>query len=177
MVTEIPDIRYWLALCRVPGIGTRRLAQLLAHFAGPAEIFAATQNQLAALEVRPTALEFFRSPDWPSVDQDLRWLDQEGHSVVTFSSPGYPALLKEIPDPPPALFVIGDAELLSETQLAIVGSRNATHSGAETCHEFAAALARGIGHYQRLGFRGRRSRSSRCAIRIRRDHCRLRYGA
>jgi DNA processing protein len=39
------------------------------------------------------------------------------------------------------LFVRGDPKVLSSPQLAIVGSRNPTPTGAETAYEFAAALA------------------------------------
>jgi DNA processing protein len=50
-------------------------------------------------------------------------------------------LLREIASPPQQLFVRGHVEVLSLPQLAIVGSRNATPSGAETAHSFAAHLA------------------------------------
>ena len=53
----------------------------------------------------------------------------------------YPALLREIASPPPQLFVRGNIDALSLPQLAIVGSRSATPSGAETAHSFAAHLA------------------------------------
>jgi DNA processing protein len=50
-------------------------------------------------------------------------------------------LLREIPTPPPVLFVRGDPALLSRPQLAIVGTRNPTASGRRTAREFAAHLA------------------------------------
>jgi len=40
--------------------------------------------------------------------------------------------------PPPLLFVRGDASLLQEPQIAIVGSRNPTVGGMETARDFAA---------------------------------------
>jgi DNA processing protein len=38
----------------------------------------------------------------------------------------YPPLLREIPDPPPVLYVRGDPRLLTYAQLAVVGSRRAS---------------------------------------------------
>jgi DNA processing protein len=49
--------------------------------------------------------------------------------------------LREIPDPPPLLFVHGDPEVLHTPQLAMVGSRNPSVSGSETAREFAYHLA------------------------------------
>lgn len=75
----------------------------------------------------------------------LDWLARPDAHLLTPADAGYPALLREIPDPPPRLFVRGDLDALSLPQLAIVGSRNATPGGAETAHSFAAHLsARGF---------------------------------
>lgn len=69
------------------------------------------------------------------------WLARPDTHLLTPADSRYPALLREIPDPPAQLFVRGDPDTLSLPQLAIVGSRNATPSGAETAHSFAAHLA------------------------------------
>ncbi len=40
---------------------------------------------------------------------DLQWLTaQSGRAIIPYSDPAYPVLLKQIPDPPPVLFVQGD---------------------------------------------------------------------
>jgi DNA processing protein len=50
-------------------------------------------------------------------------------------------LLREIPRPPPLLFVRGDPTCLSLPQLAIVGSRNPSGGGVENAERFAHYLA------------------------------------
>lgn len=50
-------------------------------------------------------------------------------------------LLREIPDPPPILFALGDVSLLSRPSAAIVGSRDHTAYGAEVCRSVSAAAA------------------------------------
>ena len=56
------------------------------------------------------------------------------------SDPAYPALLREIPDPPTRLYVAGkDPE--QGPVLAIVGSRRASRYGLEVAHWLAAELA------------------------------------
>ncbi len=84
-----------------------------------------------------------KTPDWERlVEGDLAWTQRPNHHVLTLSDPRYPPLLKEISDPPPVLFCIGDPECLHRTQIAIVGSRNPTPTGREIAHELAASLAR-----------------------------------
>ncbi len=67
--------------------------------------------------------------------------DSSDVQLLTPGDAAYPALLREIPRPPPQLFIRGAVAALSLPQLAIVGSRNATPAGAETARDFASHLA------------------------------------
>lgn len=71
----------------------------------------------------------------------LRWLDRPEHHLLAFDSPDYPALLNEISNPPPLLFVAGKPALLERPQLAIVGSRRASAPGLDTAKAFSRCLA------------------------------------
>jgi len=51
-------------------------------------------------------------------------------------------LLKQIAQPPLALFCQGDVELLSAPQIAIVGARAASPEGLDNAQKFAAVLGR-----------------------------------
>ncbi len=72
----------------------------------------------------------------------MSWVEQKNNAVITFNDANYPAQLKEIADPPPLLFVRGNADLLSHPQIAIVGSRNPSSLGEETAFNFAKTLSR-----------------------------------
>lgn len=80
-------------------------------------------------------------PDGPEVERHLKWAEKSGNEIITIADPRYPALLKEIYDPPLVLFVSGRADVLAATQLAIVGSRKPTPSGRETAYDFAKTLS------------------------------------
>lgn len=136
------DIGYWLALLRAPGIGPSTFATLLDHFKSPRAVFesGAAARRACGLLGAP-ALDYVQKPDWDTVEHDLAWLAQPGRAVLTLLDAAYPALLREISDPPPLLFVHGDASCLAEAQLAIVGSRNPTPTGGETAFAFARHLA------------------------------------
>jgi DNA processing protein len=62
-------------------------------------------------------------------------------SYMAFGEPEYPALLREIDDPPPLLAVRGKFEVFARPTIAIVGARNASISGMR----YATKLAREFG--------------------------------
>lgn len=82
-------------------------------------------------------------PDWQQVEKDLDWFAQPGRHIITLHDPRYPELLKQIADPPALLFAQGDISLLSQWQLAIVGSRNPSKSGQDLAYDFARYLVQG----------------------------------
>ncbi len=97
--------------------------------------------------LRPAALEALRGFHTGSalttrLEQDLTYIAQQPDlHCLLFDDPLYPRLLREIPKPPPMLFVRGDPACLSLPQLAIVGSRNPTAGGQENAERFARYLA------------------------------------
>ncbi len=137
----VADPAWLLALLRAPGIGPARFARLLDHFGSAAAVFAADGAELRSLELPDAALDYLRRPDWRRVEQDLAWLGQPGNHLLRLDDPRYPLLLRQIPYPPPLLFVHGDPDCLRLPQLAIVGTRNPTPLGRETAQRFAAHLA------------------------------------
>jgi len=130
-----------LALLRAPGIGPARFARLLDYFGSAAEVFAAGRAEWGRLDLPSAALDYLSAPDWRSVEADLSWLEQHGNYLLALADPRYPPLLRQIPYPPPLLFVHGDPLCLRTLQLAIVGTRNPTPLGRETAHRFAEHLA------------------------------------
>ena len=96
------------------------------------------------------------------MDRYVRWMDKNGVNVVTATSYEYPALLKEIPDPPPVLFYRGTLNMDMQLPLAIVGTRRCTEYGKEVAKKFGrelvkagatvvSGLATGIDGYAALG--------------------------
>jgi len=137
------ELAYWLALLLTPGVGTRRFQALLSKIGSPSEIFKAPSKQLIDSKAIPSSIAArLSTPDWPQVEKQLLWQQQPGNQIITCHDSIYPALLKEISDPPPLLFVQGDIATLSQQQMAIVGSRNPSPDGTENTFAFARELAR-----------------------------------
>jgi DNA processing protein len=63
--------------------------------------------------------------------------------ILSFQDADYPSLLKEIPDHPPFLTVLGDTTLFQKHTISIVGARNASYAGKS----FAKNLAQDLGNY------------------------------
>ncbi|WP_084610281.1 DNA-processing protein DprA [Sedimenticola selenatireducens] len=137
---QTADLRYWLALLHTPGLGSRGINRLLGFSGGdPRPLFGAQHPAHSGL--RKESIAWLRGPDWDQVEQDLRWLEGDNRTLLTLRDARYPPLLREIADPPPLLFVQGNAATLEMAQLAIVGSRNPTPSGQQTALDFARFLA------------------------------------
>ena len=135
------DTLAWLTLIHAPGIGSRTALQLLDRFGSPQNILAAPQEALRDCKLNRRTLDYLNAPEAQPLDAALSWLEAPNHHLLTWSDDHYPALLREISDPPMLLFIHGDPALLSTPQLAIVGSRNPSTGGRSTCREFARYLA------------------------------------
>ena len=73
-------------------------------------------------------------------ENDLEWLKEPQHHIIAAESDDFPLLLRQIPDPPAKLYVIGNIDALHLPALAIVGSRNPTRGGRQNAYEFARHL-------------------------------------
>jgi DNA protecting protein DprA len=68
-----------------------------------------------------------------------------GCELLTWDEPEYPTRLREIYDPPPLLYVLGNIELLNKHLISIVGSRRPTPYGNQMAERLGRDLAdRGI---------------------------------
>ncbi|SPZ02390.1 DNA protecting protein DprA [Proteus mirabilis] len=76
------------------------------------------------------------------VKSTLKWLDKNESSLLTISDSDYPLLLKQISSPPLLLFVAGNKEHLKSTQIALIGSRDATQYGTKWATYFAQQLVK-----------------------------------
>ncbi|MCU7905573.1 MAG: DNA-processing protein DprA [Candidatus Thiodiazotropha sp. (ex Epidulcina cf. delphinae)] len=136
-----PDTEAWLLVSQASGIGNRYFQRLLARYGGPLEILRASPNELRELGIPQPAIDSLSAQDLSAIRPSLAWLAQPGHRLLTLAEEEYPRLLKQTDAPPPVLYLMGNAQLLNQPQLAIVGSRNPTATGIDNAREFARCLA------------------------------------
>jgi DNA processing protein len=133
---------HWLALRLVPGLGARKAGKLVGQFRTPQAIFRASRQELEASGLAGSLAQTLASGCTfdDAVDQQQKMLET-GTILVPLSDPSYPALLKEIYDPPLVLFARGRIELLQSVMLGVVGTRRATPYGTAASERLAADLA------------------------------------
>jgi DNA processing protein len=139
---EMDKLLSWFCLKSVPGIGNHLFKRLINRFNLPDSVFQASAQELLQVEGisarQVAAIQNFKTPD--SVKRELAQVDQKKIKVTTLTDPAYPALLREIPDPPPYLYVSGNLDG-SPRNIAVVGSRNATEYGISTTQKLCADLS------------------------------------
>jgi DNA processing protein len=136
----------WLALHLAPGLGPVTCRKLVAHFGSPEEVLSAGSKMLAErVPLRPESLDALRGPGRVHLDElvekEIDQADSENIMIIPIDDPFYPDLLKEIHDPPVALYVRGAPELLNDRSIAIVGSRAATQYGLGIAGQMASTLS------------------------------------
>lgn len=137
-----PDYRHRLALYHAPGITNAMACRLLQRYGSAGAVCASGSAELRAAGVSAAAVRFLRAPDGERFERDVRWSQGDGCSLLGWREPAYPRQLAEIEQPPPLLFVTGNAALLNEPQIAVVGSRRPTPAGLRNTRYFAEAIAR-----------------------------------
>ncbi len=136
------ELRAYLALTQVPGIGLARLRTLLDACSTAIGGHSAPFEFLCALPGISRALAGdLKSMPLAAGDKILEDVHRVGAEVLIPADERYPALLRDIPEPPPVLFAVGDLGLLRHPCVAIVGSRDHSTYGAEVCRAVAAAAA------------------------------------
>lgn len=134
---------YWLALRLVPGLGTRRSAQLLERLGSPQAIFRADPNELESCGLNGSVARSIASGcsfEDAATQQEL--MRKAGAQLVTLGDSRYPDRLREIFDPPPMMFARGNVELLNSVCLGVVGTRHPTTYGVAATERLSADLAR-----------------------------------
>ena len=136
------DLREWLALASVPGMDLHRY-QRICQSMPLHQFFTYSASELQQLGLTEYQSQLLVSPNHRLIDAAIHWLQQSPHRhFVRCIDDAYPVLLRQIKQPPFALFVEGDLALLAQPQLAIVGSRQPTATGKQIAFQFAADLSR-----------------------------------
>lgn len=148
MPQESTDQRLsWLTLSLLDGLGPVARRRLLDEFEDPTDLLQSdllTLGHMGFSTRIQKAVHQYQNGDnsiLSRVEQSLEWLEQPSCHLLTFNADDYPPLLREITDPPLVLFVRGDLALLSDPQIAMVGTRHPGPHGAATAKSFARSFA------------------------------------
>ncbi|NKN36764.1 DNA-protecting protein DprA [Agrobacterium sp. a22-2] len=127
----------WLRLIRSDNVGPATFRDLINHF-GTAETALA---MLPELSRRGGSTRAIRIATESEAERELETARRFGATFVGIGEPDYPPALRQIDGAPPLLAVKGNLKAGLKPAIGIVGSRNASISGAK----FAAMMARDTG--------------------------------
>src|ERR1035437_7427937 len=133
---------YWLALKRVPGLGSRTSGKLLDRFRTPQAIFRASRTELEGAGISGAIAQSIASGcTFEDAAAQQEKMAQCAATLVTIGDPRYPQVLREIFDPPVLLFARGRVELLETISLGVGGPRRPTPCGLAVAERLSGDLA------------------------------------
>jgi len=130
-----------------PGIGPRAAAKLLERFGSAEAVYSATRAELEKLRLLPEAVESIIARDlFTRAEAEIESVRRLGGDLLILDDGVYPALLREIYDPPITIYVKGAWEAcLDQPCVAVVGSRRCSTYGQNAALMLARDLAqRGV---------------------------------
>lgn len=134
------ELHAWIRLTKT-GASARRLNGLLDHFGTPEGFFGASAREVSEVARCPLPVaEKLLDPAYAANPRDLKLMEQLGVTLLRRCDPGYPRLLREIADPPVALYVRGALDPADGRCVAIVGSRQASDYGRRMADRLARDL-------------------------------------
>lgn len=135
-------MKYLNALNKIAGVGAKKMQMLLNFFETGENIWHASLEDLKNSSVGEKLAEkiFLEKAN---IDPDFEWekMQRENIQMLILSDPQYPALLKEITNPPYIIYKKGGLDFNYSPMISIVGSRRYTSYGSQIATSLAKDLA------------------------------------
>jgi len=136
----------WLALALTPGLGPTRARKLAEHFGSAENVSLASLTELEACGLHAAAAQAIATGKSAALAQEeLGKAADAGARILTLDDPAYPPLLRQIYDPPVVMYVRGNADVLSQPGIAVVGTRHPTPYGVGMAERLSCDLANNLG--------------------------------
>lgn len=137
------ELKYWVWLNLVPGIGPIRYRYLIDHFGDPYKVFIASFEELSKVKGidRRVASQIISAREKIKLEEEIKKIKESNIELLTYKDERYPYNLKQIFDFPPLLYVKGTIVPQDRMAIAIVGPRRPTNYGLSIAKKLARELA------------------------------------
>ncbi len=144
--SSISQQSYWLALAMTPGLGPTRGRKLVQHFGSPDRVFHASLTEMEAAGLLAVSAQAIGTGlSLTKAEEEMAKANEAGAKIITPADAQFPERLLEIYDPPLCLYVRGDASILTQPGIAVVGTRHPTPYGVGMSERLSCDLsARGL---------------------------------
>ena len=138
-------LKYWLWLTGRRGLGNAGALRVLDHFVTPERAFYADPEEYALVEdLTPAAQRALLDKDTGGAERILEDCARLDLRIMTLQDADYPERLRQLPDPPLALYIRGRTFAFDEeAAVCMVGAREATPYGIGSAGRLGLELARG----------------------------------
>lgn len=137
------EMKYWLWLTMVFGIGSRRLWQFMERFDSAEEAYRVLTAGESDAHLTSKERQSVRTSSLETAEKLLAECERRGVMTVSFSSEEYPPQLRHISDPPAILYYRGDIRCLTRTKtITTVGARKALPYTLRVANRVCTELAR-----------------------------------
>ena len=156
--------KYWVWLSLIKGLGIRRKIKLIERYKSPEIIYNLSKKELLNNKEigEEIANNILDQHIRIKLDEEIKELKKNNIDVISIYDKEYPQSLKEIYDYPVSLYIKGNKSILNNSNIAIIGCRNATEYGIKSAKYFSynltkegfnivSGMARGIDSYAHLG--------------------------
>jgi DNA processing protein len=129
-----------IRLSLTEGIGSVLLKNLIAYCGSAEAVFTNSKPQLAKIPgiSSITANRILDPSSIALTEQQVKLLEKNKASAISYRDPEYPSRLKQLYDCPSLLYYAGSANLNHTKIISIVGTRNATDYGREQAKQIVA---------------------------------------
>lgn len=137
------DIKYLVALGKIPGVGGV-LTRFLISYAGSAQqVFKMPIGKLLKVPKvgEKIAKAIHHSDNIKAAEEELIWCEKEGIRLLTYLDSDYPQRLTRCHDAPVLLFLKGKSTLNPTRCVSIIGTRHASDYGKSVTEQIVEGLA------------------------------------
>jgi len=135
---------FWIAMNLVPGLGKTLFYRLLNFFGSAEGVFKVREKELRQVEGigERLAAEISQFHYSERVEREKKFMESNEARALIASEDAYPENLKNIYDPPPVLYMQGEAFERGSVAIAVVGTRLPTHYGRLVAEKISMELAK-----------------------------------
>ncbi|MBB5339066.1 DNA-processing protein DprA [Tunturiibacter gelidoferens] len=132
----------WVALTLTPGMGPTRIWKAMNRLGAAERVLEASLTELEGAGMPAQSAQFvFEGKAKAAAEDELKRVGEAGGSILTPEDEAYPERLREIYDPPSALWIRGEVSLLARPGIAVVGTRQPSPYGAGMAELLSRDLA------------------------------------
>lgn len=137
------DTELLIALNMIPMLGSKRISDIASTFKDMQSFMKAGRDEILQISGISDKLceHILKYRDKINPSEEIIKAKKIGARIITIADKDYPELLGQIYDPPPVLYVLGDASTLKYNAIAIVGTRKASSYGRNVAEYFGRELA------------------------------------